>query len=58
MGFMLVVTKEAPMSRLHSLLDNLLAAGSLYGWRLDVLLLGGVLWMLALGGAQLRIAIF
>lgn len=39
---------------LRSLLDNLLAAGSLYGWRLDALLLGGVL---AVGCAQLRIAI-
>lgn len=42
---------------LHSFLDNLLAAGSLYGWRLDALLLGGMLWVLAVGCAHLRIAI-
>jgi hypothetical protein len=45
------------MSSLHSLLDNLVAAGSLYGWRLDALLLGGMLWVLAAGCAQLRITI-
>jgi hypothetical protein len=45
-----------PMSSLHTLLDNLLAAGSLYGWRLDAVLLGGLLWVLATACAQLRAA--
>lgn len=44
------------MSSLHSLLDNLVAAGSLYGWRLDAVLLGGLLWVLATACAQLRFA--
>jgi hypothetical protein len=51
---MLVSRKESTMPSLHSLLDNLVAAGSLYGWRLDALLLGGVLWALATSAAHLR----
>lgn len=42
------------MSNLHSLLDNLVAAGSLYGWRIDALVLGVMLWMVTAGSAQLR----
>ena len=45
------------MSSLHSLLDNLLAAGSMYGWRLDAIVLGGTLWVLAAGAAHLRLVI-
>lgn len=45
------------MSSLHSLLDNLVAAGSLYGWRLDAIVLGGVLWAMTAGCAQVRLAI-
>ena len=41
------------MGSLHSLLDNLVAAGVSYGWRLDALLLGAMLWVLAAGSAQL-----
>jgi hypothetical protein len=44
------------MSTLHSLLENAAAAGSLYGWRMDAILLGSVLWALAAGSAQLRLA--
>jgi hypothetical protein len=51
---MLVVTRESTMSSLHSLLDSLIATGSLYSWRLDALLLGGMLWVLATGYAQVR----
>jgi hypothetical protein len=53
---MLETTKESTMSSLHSLLDDLVAAGSLYGWRLDAVLLGGMLWVLAAACAQLRFA--
>jgi hypothetical protein len=48
--------QESTVSNLHSLLDRLLAAGSLYSWRLDGLVLGGMLWVLATGYAQLRTA--
>lgn len=44
------------MNSLHSLLDNLTTAGSIYGWRLDALLLGSILWALSTGYAQLRVA--
>jgi hypothetical protein len=54
---MLVVTRESTVTNLHSLLDSLLAAGSLYSWRLDGLLLGGMLWVLAAGYTQLRTAL-
>ena len=45
------------MSSLHSLLDNLLTAGSLYGWRVDAIVLGGTLWLLTAGFTQIRITI-
>jgi len=45
------------MSTLHSLLDNLAAAGSTYGWRMDALVLGGLLWALTAGYEQVRSAI-
>jgi hypothetical protein len=45
------------MSSLHSLLDNLVAAGSLYGWRLDAVVLGGLLWAFAAGTHHIRLAI-
>jgi hypothetical protein len=42
------------MSILHSFLDNLAAAGSLYGWRVDAIVLGGLLWALSAGLPQVR----
>jgi len=44
------------MSSLHSLLDNIITAGSIYGWRLDAILLGSILWAASASYAQLRIA--
>jgi hypothetical protein len=54
---MLMDRRESTVSSFHSLLDHALAAGSLYGWRLDAVLLSGMLWVIAAGCAQLRIAI-
>ena len=34
------------MNSLHSLQQNLLMAGTIYGWRLDAMLMGGLLWIL------------
>ena len=44
------------MSSLHSLLDNMITAGSIYGWRLDAILLGSLLWALSTSFTQLRVA--
>ena len=44
------------MSSLHSLLDSMITAGSIYGWRLDAILLGSILWALGTGYTQLRTA--
>jgi hypothetical protein len=44
------------MSSLHSLLDNLIAAASIYGWRLDAILLGSILWAVSTSYTQLRLA--
>jgi hypothetical protein len=44
------------MSSLHSLLDNIVSAGSLYGWRLDAILLGSLLWAVSISYTQLRVA--
>lgn len=54
---MLNPAKESEMSTLHSLLDNLAAAGSIYGWRIDAMMLGGLLWALAAGYSQVRTTI-
>jgi hypothetical protein len=45
------------MSTLHSFLGNAADAGSLYGWRMDAILLGSMLWALTAGSAHLRLAI-
>jgi hypothetical protein len=45
------------MNTLHSLLENAAAAGSLYGWRMDAMLLGSMLWALTAGSAHLRLVI-
>jgi hypothetical protein len=45
------------MSTLHSLLEHAAAAGSLYGWRIDAILLGSMLWALTTGPAHVRLAI-
>ena len=44
------------MTSLHSLLDNLITAGSVYGWRLDAILLGSILWAISTSYRQLRVA--
>ena len=54
---MLISAKESMMSNLHALLGNLTGAGSLYGWRMDAIVLGGTLWLLAAGWAHIRIAV-
>jgi hypothetical protein len=45
------------MSTLHSLLNNMVAAGSVYGWRFDAMVLGGLFWALAVGYGQVRASI-
>jgi len=44
------------MNSLHSLQQNLLMAGTMYGWRLDAVVIGALLWVLlgVLGGPVLR----
>lgn len=44
------------MNSLHSLQQNLLLAATLYGWRLDAILVGGLLSIVVglLGGPVLR----
>jgi hypothetical protein len=45
------------MSSLHSLLDNLVAAGIVYGWRFDAMVLGGLLWAMTVSYSQVRASI-
>jgi hypothetical protein len=54
---MLISAKDPMMSSLHSLLDNLLAAGSLYGWRVDAIVLGAILWLLTTGSSHVRLSL-
>ncbi len=51
---MLVPAKAIEMSSLHTLLDNVAAAGNVYGWRLDAILLGGLFWALTAALSQVR----
>jgi len=44
------------MSSLHSLIDNLAAAGNIYGWRLDAILMSGLLWACTAAFRQLQLA--
>ena len=34
------------MNSLHSLQQNILMCATIYGWRLDAMLMGGLLWIL------------
>jgi len=34
------------MSTLHSLAGNLIAAATIYGWRIDAIMISGLLWVL------------
>lgn len=43
-------------STLHSLIDNLVAAGTIYGWRLDAILISGLLWAMSSSFRQLQAA--
>jgi hypothetical protein len=45
------------MGSMHSLLNHLVAAGSLYGWRIDALLLGSLVWAATTSYSHLRFAI-
>jgi hypothetical protein len=45
------------MSTLQSLLEQAAAAGTLYGWRIDAILLSSMLWALTAGPAHIRLAI-
>jgi len=45
------------MSTMHSLVSNVTAAGTLYGWRIDALALGSLVWIATTGYSQLRFAI-
>jgi hypothetical protein len=44
------------MGSFHSLLDHMISAGSIYGWRLDAMLLGSILWAISTSYMQLRVA--
>lgn len=35
------------MSSLHSLTSNIIAVGTTFGWRLDAIVISGLLWMAA-----------
>jgi len=41
----------------HSLITNLAAAGTAYGWRLDAILISALFWAMAAGVRQLQAAV-
>jgi hypothetical protein len=44
-----MLNQDNDMSGLQSLLDNLLTTGTITGWRIDAILIAGLLWVLATG---------
>jgi hypothetical protein len=45
------------MRSLSSILDSVVAAGTSYGWRIDAIAIGGLLWALTSGYTKVRVAI-
>lgn len=45
------------MRSFYSILDSILTAGTIYGWRLDAIMVGGLLWALASGYTRVRLAV-
>lgn len=45
------------MRNLYSIIDSVVAAGTIYGWRIDAIAIGGLLWALACGYTKIRVAI-
>ena len=45
------------MRNLYSILDSVLMAGTTYGWRIDAIAIGGLLWALTSSYTMVRIAI-
>ncbi len=42
---------------LHSLIDSVAAAGTVYGWRLDAVLLTGALWIATCTARKLALSL-
>jgi hypothetical protein len=42
------------MSNLHSLAENAIVTGLIYGWRIDAIIMGGLLWAILASYNQLR----
>ena len=45
------------MRSFYSILDSIVTAGTIYGWRLDAIAVGGLLWALASGYTKVRLAV-
>jgi hypothetical protein len=42
------------MNSLHSILGGVVSHGTIYGWRLDAMLLSGIVWIVIASYQQLR----
>ncbi|HET9849257.1 MAG TPA: hypothetical protein VFR68_11950 [Candidatus Dormibacteraeota bacterium] len=52
-----VQQRNIEMRSFYSILDSILTAGTIYGWRLDAIMVGGLLWALASGYTRVRLAV-
>ena len=50
----MLVVEDIMMSNSHSLADSLVTAAIMSGWRIDAVLIGGLLWAFVSGYNQLR----
>lgn len=42
------------MNGLHSIAGSVVASGTIYGWRIDAMLMSGALWILIAAAQQVR----
>jgi hypothetical protein len=45
------------MRSLYSILDTIVTAGTVNGWRIDAIAIGGLVWALTSGFTKVRLAI-
>ena len=49
--------RNLKMRSLYSILDTIVTAGTVNGWRIDAIAIGGLVWALTSGFTKVRLAI-
>ena len=51
---MLEPVEDLTMNSLHSIVGGAISNGAIYGWRIDAMLLSGIVWIVIAGYQQVR----